>query len=323
LEYKRPMRNLYFLLSTFLIAFPVTGQQFTEPDSAAIVKNHVKSVRIFYTGTGIKNYFTREYRYDKKGRQIYDQDGSANYHYEYSYNDKDQIVRAVQRGNDGKFIQGWENIYYPNGRRKEFVYYTETDTVFPINRVGYDTAGNKVSDTFYRKHEISRVRLFTFDSEHHCVSVYDSIPGTSVSVLVESRLSRISYYDDKHVPGTTWLFTHDSLGRLSKAILKTPGKKKDESYTIKYEANGSYSILLNGKPAGTEEKTAFENQFGYLLPRTGEDYELPYADPIAESHDTHTLTRDKKGNIIEDKIESGDSWRKTEPVLFTYEYTYY
>jgi hypothetical protein len=316
------MRNLCLSIAQLLVSFTLFGQEFTEPDSLAIIKNRVQSVKIYYTGTGSTRFFTKEYRYDKMGHKVFEQEGNAGYYYQHIYNDRNQVKRSVQRLNNGTFVQGWDITYHSNNVMKELKYYNEKDTVFPQNITGFDSAGNKASEILYVDRKPTHFYTYRFNSKNECVYIYDSIPGNGASERVNSNLTRISYYDDKHEYGTTWLFSYDSLRRLSKAVLRVP-KKKEDVYTIVYGEMNAYEIRLNGSALAPKERTEFENQFGYLLPRYDEEFGLPISDPVDKTPAKHTLKKDNRGNIIEDTIHPPGPWGNQDIVYFTYEYTFY
>src|SRR4051812_48176100 len=110
------MKKIVLLLSLLFTGLFSFAQECTPPDTAVIRKSKVKSVKIYYTGTGSKHVLTHEYHYDLKGNQIFSREGNAGYYYSYSYNEKAEMISAIQRSNSGDVIQGYFYDYYPNGK---------------------------------------------------------------------------------------------------------------------------------------------------------------------------------------------------------------
>lgn len=312
----------------FLFIFCLKGsailfaQEFTPPDSAAIVKNHVKSVKIYYTGTGSKNLLTQEYRYDKKGQRVYSRDGSASYYYAFTYTEKRQLATSVQRSMTGAFIKAYNNEYDDNGKLWRMSTFTERDTLHPEANFIYDTAGNVVEETHFINGKLIRSYQTKYDLNHKIIQRIDSTPGKNAYETVNSRTVRQTYYDANGTMEQNWLLSYDSTGRLSRTTC-TSGKYAG-TYIIVYDKDLHYTLLKDGKEITHEEYWNWTPKFTWLLPKPKEEeYGLPYSDPVSSYEYVHRTSRDKKNNITLDIVNCKFVMPNCSTVQFDYEYEYW
>jgi hypothetical protein len=307
------------------ILFSISGfaQEFTPPDSAAIIKAHVKSVKIYFDGNGSKHFFMHEFRYNEKGQCVYENSGSS-YYYAKEYDEKGMCVRQVQRGMDGNFISGWETDYYPSKKQFHVKAFYNGDTIHPASIMTYNEKGDPLSQIYFYKGEMKTARYFTYNSQGICTSIKDSVPFDRVTIHDPKNLRQVKLYDSLGHYKEKWKFEYDSTGKLVSSEIQ-PGTKMYNIYTFTYDANGKVSrIEYNHHPISDSKKNDWEKQWGYLLPKDEtEDFQLPYSDPVAIPNYAHTLKRDKQGNILTDEVASTYTYSWSVPVLFTYEYTYW
>lgn len=309
--------SLFFL---FLIGSVFTfAQEFTPPDSVAILKNKVKSVKIYYTGTGNKHLITQEYRYDKNGFRIYSREGSATYYYAFTYNEKGQLTSSVQRQLSGTMIQGQKMDYTVDGKLFHMETFTERDTVNPSVIYTYGRTGNVLEESHFINGKLIRNYKTEYDINNKIIHRIDSTPGKSVYETLNSKTIRQTYYYESEAMTENWLISYDAGGRLIKTICISA--KSTDTYTVIYDKDLEYHVLVNGKAIRKEELVKWDSKFRWLMPgKTEENYGLPYSDPVAERKYHHELKRDKKDNIIQDVVSYKSSG---ELVEFDYEYEYW
>jgi len=318
------MKNFSLLLIFLLTSFFSFAQEFTPPDSAAIIKNHVKSVKVFYTGTGSKHLITQEYGYDKNGRKIYSHEGSVGYYYSFSYNEKGQVMGTFQRANSGDLLQGQKMDYYPNGKlfHRQIIY--EHDTVHPGTICTYDTLENKIEENLYSNGKLTRTWKYRYSLDKKIIYSVDSTPGENAYESVNSKTTRQSYYNENNELIEKCIISYNDKGNLIKTVC-TSGNKTN-SYTVVYDDNSEieFHVLKNGKPISKEEYVTWSSKFQWLMPRLQEgDYGLPYSDPIANAKYNHELKRDKKDNITKDIVTGALAYMNFQPIEFDYEYEYW
>lgn len=316
------MKKFYLLAILFLGSLFSFAQEFTPPDSAAIIKNRVKSIKVYYTGTGNKHLITHEYRYDKNGRCIYSRDGSAGYYYSFTYTEKGQIATSYQRALSGAIIQGHKKDYTADGKLFHTQVFTERDTVRPGIIYTYGSTGNVVEESHFNNGKLIRNYKTEYDINNKIIHRIDSTPGKSVYETLNSKTVRQTYYYESEAMTENWLLSYDAGGRLIKTICITT--KSTDTYTVIYDKDLEYKILGNGKPISKEDYIKWDSKFRWLMPRqVEEDFGLPYADPVANYKYNHELKRDKKDNIIKDIITGAYPYMNFKPVEFDYEYEYW
>lgn len=309
----------------FFIPFLLKAQEFAKPDSAAVRKNHVREAQVYYSRGTVKNYLQHTYRYDREGRCIYEREGIVDFHYEYFFRPGERLAaHSVQRGENGKWIQAWDNEYFPGGELKHTKhYYSETDTLFPTSEFSYDKNGNQLEKTYYQNRKMTRYVQCRFNEKKECTWTIDSIVGIQVTEHTNGKMTRITYLDSQHIAGETWLLAYDSLECISGNTYRLPGKE-DIVYTVSYKQGQAPLLLINGKKPSKEENDKWMFRWAKYLAKTSNgESGLPYSDPAPRDTWRHYLTRDKKGNIIEDKQVQNVRIQTEEPVIFTYQYIYY
>lgn len=308
-----------FFLFTSLFSF---AQEFTAPDSAAILKAKVKSVKIYYTGTGSKHYLTHEYRYDQKGHCIYSREGTTGYYYSYAYNEKSQMISSFQRAMSGALIFGYFKDYYPNGKMFHVKVINERDSIHPEIIYTYDTLGNTIEENHFRNGKLIRNYKNEYDSNNKIIHRTDSSPGKCVFESRNSKTIRQTYLTENNELIESCLIYYDEKGRLSKTVCTTGNKPK--TYSVIYENETDFHVLIDEKPISKPEYVEWDRKFNWLMPRMKEeDFGLPYADPVPLTDYKHELVRDKKGNITKDIVTGAYPYMDSKPVEFDYEYEYW
>ncbi len=312
------MKKVYALLLTFPCS--LAAQEFTPPDTAAIRKNQVQSVKIYYTGTGVEHHLTKEYRYDRQGHRVFEREGNAGYYYAHTYNKKGFLVSSTQRSMNGDFIQRWNYDTYEDGKPFHVVFFASGDSINPSRKYTQNRDGRVLEEAYYHNGKMTLHRTMEWNGSD-CIHLVDSVPGSNVKETRSGKCIRQSVYSPDNQLVETWTFGYEEQVLTSSSHIR-PGKKTDV-YAFEYDARHNLArMTLNGKTASEKERDEWLNTWKFLLPRTYEDesaYDLPTADPIY----AHELKRDKNGNIIEDKVARAESWSNEKPVVFTYEYTHY
>src|SRR6476620_2885094 len=145
------MKNRYLFVLLLLLRIPYGyAQEFTDPDSIAIIRNHVREVNITFTNSNGNSYPSKTYRYDNSGRMIYSADANSTYYYSLRYDSASRMCRFDQRKLDGRLIAGYEFRYYPDGKQKYLLNYSEYDTLHPNLVSTFDELGHKVQIRYLR-----------------------------------------------------------------------------------------------------------------------------------------------------------------------------
>ncbi|CAN5337442.1 hypothetical protein BH09BAC5_BH09BAC5_22250 [soil metagenome] len=306
-----------FLNSTFLIA-----QEFTKPDSLAILKSQVKSVRIYYDGNKNQHTLSHEFQYDSKGRNIYLKEGTTKYYYSFAYNEKSQQVASFQRTENGIMIAGYLFDYYPGGQKLQMKRLNKNDTINPEVIFTYDTIGNIIEENYFFISKLTRSYHNKYDSLNNLIHRIDSTPQKYVYESFENKTIRQTYYNDRNEVTENCFIRYNANGNISNTTCIYGADTLD--YFVIYGIQGAYHIERNGKPIEKPDYVYWDGRFKWLIPRLQADENpLPYSDPNSNPEYLHTIKRDKKGNITEDKITRQEKWNHDEPVYYTYEYTYW
>jgi hypothetical protein len=321
------MKQFSLFIFLFFNSFFSFAQEFTPPDSAAIIKNQVKSIKIYYTGGGGEHLITQEYRYDKAGQCIFSREGKAPYYYAYAYYDNGRLRHTIKRSNLGKMLSGSLYAYYPDGVVEEILVFNGSDTLHPSVIYHNDRSGNKICEDHYTGETLTRSYKYKYDANNKLVHRIDSTPGKSVYETQNSKVIRQTYYNANNVVVENCLIYYSDKERLSQTVC-TVGEKNN-IYTVVYDNYGDgYQVLMNGKPVDKEEYVKWDSKFRWLMPRQAEEEDddaeeenlLPYLDMKNSYEYKHTLTRDKKNNIKKDTISCKHRATKCPTVHFDYEY---
>lgn len=316
------MKLLSLLLLFIFCSLFSFAQEFTLPDSTAILENKVKSVKIYYTGTGNKHLFTQEYQYNNAGQKIYSRSATASYYLSYSYLDNGKIASSIQRNNDGSIIRGYLYEYRETGERYHTSIITGKDSIHPELIFTYDKLGNAIEENYFSRDKLTRSFKNDFDANKKVIHYIDSTPGKGVFEFINGKTIRQTYYNEKNEIIENWTITYDENG-IIKSTTNTTGNKA-QTYLVKFDLDFQPVVTRDGNKISKEEFVKWDSKFNYLYPRQpGEEFGLPYSDPNAHPVYVHTLKRDKAGNITEDGITRGESWIKEEPVKYEYEYEYW
>ncbi|MBI3510125.1 MAG: hypothetical protein HY064_05640 [Bacteroidetes bacterium] len=312
--------SILFFFSTIQFSF---AQEFTPPDSVAIINNHVKEIRIYYTGTGVVKNLQHTYRYNKKGQCIYSSEGSpnpGNYYYSYKYDSVGRNSKSIQRLISGEFVAAYDFKYFKSGKLLRAGYYSHNDSIHPYRVSDYDENGNIIADTYFSGKEFSEQKTMTYNSKNELMSTVDSIPKVrTTTVLANNRLVREIDYDSNYVLTSSWLLFYDANGKLTSNTHLKGGHKTE--YAVIYSGNG-YKILMNGLPATVSETKKWAYKWEYLTSPPESLTDATYNEQAVPTY-KHELKRDAKGNITEDIISPSETWMIQKTVNFSYEYEYW
>jgi hypothetical protein len=285
----------------------------------------VKQISISFIASDGKSYPNKIYRYNTLGQLVYSSEGTPSYYYSFRYDSAGRMSWSDQRSMNGKLIAGYGFTYFPSGKMKHTSYYNEYDSIHPYEVVTLDTAGNRIADVNYINAKFFRGSFKTFDNDHNMISATDStVFGDSGKVNVyfteDKLLRRYSEYKKNGVDN--WKFRYDSTGVLI-LVLHQSGNRF-ETYDLKYDKSGDYSLNVNGNKAQPAQDKFFHDKWDYLIPKKMWPIDrLPYSDPVPEEKWNHEITRGKNGNITKDVITPGAEWMQKETVTYTYEYEYW
>ncbi len=313
----------HFLLFSLFLSTILFSQEFTEPDSAAIHKSKVKSVKIYYTGTGTTHLLSQEYQYDPNGNLVFAHSGSAGYYYQFTYNNKSEQISSLQYSNTGELISGFFTDYYSNGKRFHVKHTYSQDSIHPATIYTYDTAGNVLEESHYIKGNLTRTYKNEYDENNKNIHRTDSTPGLETYETRNNKTVRQTYYNTDNSLKENCLLFYSDKGRLMRTAC-TKGKTTD-TYSIAYEDNSSdYKVSKNGNKISKEDYVEWDRKFRWLMERPmSEEFGLPYSDPVPTYEYKHELIRDKKGNITKDIIKGAYEYMNFKPVEFDYAYEYW
>ncbi len=325
------MKRLLLLFYVFLGSSFLFAQEFTPPDSVAIRKSKVKTVKIFYTGTGTVNSLTHEYHYNRKGQCIFSSEGStATYYYSFRYDSLGRCNRWDQRQMNGNLISGNESDFYSDGKLFHMKYYSDKDTVFPNRICTYDTLGNTIDEKHFNGKQFIQTISRVYDANRSTIRICDST-NSLVTIISKGKLIYNASYDSIHHAIEIWNFVYDKDWKLVSSTCRT--KDKTILTELTYANDGkikeliTYSLKINGKPATFDQEMEWKKRWDYLTPKFKicgtDDLKLPISDPIPIEEYKHQLKKDKMGNIISDRVISGNEWMNEKPVLFSYKYEYW
>jgi hypothetical protein len=312
-----PQRSLLLFL---LFSGTLVAQEFTEPDSAAIVRNHVKQVTISWTNDKGDSYPTRTYRYNRSGQMIYSAEGSPSYYYSYRYDSAGRMCWSDQRKMDGTLIAGYGFVRYPNGKFRFVSYFNEYDTVHATKIDEYDESDNIVEARYFKSGILAQLVRRRYENKIPVWS-YDS-SATDIVIRNGNRIERWTMIDTVQHKRYDWSYFYNDKDMLTRTVKHS--KDVSDTTDIHYAANGLYTITVNGKPATPAEDKAWRDKCDYLIPKKlWQEDRMPYSDPVPEEKWNHQLIRDRKGNITKDIITTGYEWMRKETSVYTYKYEFW
>ena len=307
-----------------LISIPggfVLSQPLAIPDSAAVLKNHVKSSKIFLVN-GDERHLTLEIHYDQQGRVVMKRENEDSYYYTFSYDDRNRIITSTQRIRKGELIQKFTDEYDDKTKTKTTRLYFSTDSLNPAYIYTYDRENRKTGETSQPGKPTEIIRRYTYDKNGMLTGTYDSSGTTRTATYrINDLIVQQNFYtlggDFKRTVRVTYTpqnqistLTDSSGSSLVYRYRIERGKKPQE---ITYFCN---SMIMDQK-----EVDHFNQSFPYSAPPRYNDH-TEHGLPVPKMVDTHQFTYDKDGNIIRDDLkQTQGSFSKT--YVYEYEYVFY
>lgn len=300
------------------------GQDHTRPDSAAIIRNKVKSVSVYLTRKNQEHLLHSEYFYNTSGlleREAKVGEMSVS----YFYDTQGRANKSVYRQYNGETIQTNQFEYTKGGRFVRQLMYVKNDTIFPSYVFNLDSiTGRSIQTESYIRGKLINCRKTKYDDKNEPVWTYDSLVGRKVEVHRNKQLVRYTALSQEGKMRQHWTFNYNKEQLITGASFKSPDSKPVK-YTIQYSAP-PYAYVIKAAGQGVDTAAAvrlFKTDFGHLLPNPNSGGE----DAAAEIEETpvdpkHNLIYDPKGNIIRDEINYPPGSENRNRV-YEYEYTFY
>ena len=315
------LRN--FTLIIFLLSSSLLSAQIAFPDSAAVVKNHVKSARIYFRSWDGKRSLSKQLWYDIDGRIIREQEGVNSFYYVYAYDQYGRRVSSTQRSKDGAFIQMFSEQYSDKDSTRKVNLYLQPDSTQIAYVYVYDKHGNKIREEQYNKGVLAHLYTVQFDEKGNVLMSYDStVINRTVTVREKGLLSKHRTYSPNGKLLHEYSYTYDSFGRVLK-LSDSTGVMKTVNYMIVYDEVGGpgVDVKRDGVFMSQEEENLFRKEHSYIFPENNFEYQ-DYGLPVPEMVTSHTFTYDKKGNIIRDDMVQRQG-ATSETYIYEYEYEFF
>ena len=311
------MRTLFLFILLCTLSSSASSQNITLPDSISVIKNHVKTVRVYSVLENEKR-MTLFLTYDDKGRVVRESENDNSYYYAYRYDERGRRTSATQYGKTGIFSQKYVTEYL-NDTITKVTHYESIDSTQVAHIHYYDQHGRILRNEDYNKGILKHVTVQKFNAAGDVIYAYDSA-YYSASIRENGLLVKVRSYNTDYSLTHEYTYTY-SQQRVTH-ITDSVSPKFVSRYHVLYN---QYSLVvgaeLNGVKMNEKEFDHFRSSYQYVLPATDgidEDYGLP----IPELVNTHVLTKDKKGNIIRDELtQKQGSFSQT--YVYEYEYEYY
>jgi hypothetical protein len=309
------MIRFYLLLFSLLTTGTLIAQNITMPDSAAVVRNKVKSVKVYFAPEKGERSVNLYLVYDQQGRLIREGQNENTYYYAYGYDDKGRRVTYTQRSAKGDFTQKYTTEYLNKDSIRKVSLYQAYDTTQPTHVYFYDNADNKLREEAYSSGKLVHLYMMKYDAGGSLIYSYDST-ANSVSIRENQKLLKVRTYSPKSELLHNYTYKYGQQGVIE--IVDSISPKQVTRHVVLYSVYGHVvGAERNGKKLSDQEFQSFQGDFMYVLPRT--DLEEDYGLPVPELINEHKLTHDKKGNIIRDELtQKQGSFSQT----YVYEYEY-
>jgi hypothetical protein len=314
-----------FLLPAVLLFYGFAyGQDHTRPDSAAVIRNKVKSVSIYLNAKKLEHKLYRQYFYDTSGH-VEREAIAGEMTISYFYDTQGRLNKSVFRDYNGKYLQSILLEYAPGGNKiSRVLQYMHKDTVNPTYAQLLDSKERVCQFEQYSSGTLLQFTKTNYNDKNEPVWTYDSIVGKQVREHRNKQLIRYTLLSQDGERKQTWTFSYNNTQLITGANCNN-FEGKPVKYTIKYTAP-PYAYVIKAAGAGVDTATAirlFKTDFGYLLPRV----ELNDGEAFVEIAETpvvpkHNQIYDSKGNIIRDEINYPPGSENRNRV-YEYEYTFY
>lgn len=314
----------FLLPALMLFSVFVNAQEFTKPDSVAVIRNKVKSVSIYLNAKNLKHELYRQYFYNTSGH-VEREAIAGEMTISYFYDTQGRLNKSVFRDYNGKYLQSILLEYAPGGSKiSRVLQYMHNDTVNPTYAQLLDSKERVRQFERYSSGTLLQCTKTTYNDKNEPVWTYDSIVAGKVEEHLNKQLVRYTALSQAGKMRQHWTFSYNKEQLITGASFKSP-ESKPVKYTIEYTAP-PYAYVIKAAGSGVDTAAAirlFKTDFSYLLPRV----ELNDGEAFGEIEETpvepkHNLTYDAKGNMIRDEISypPGSEHRNR---VYEYEYTFY
>jgi hypothetical protein len=297
------------------------AQDLSLPDSALIVKNKIKTIRIYFNSPDGQKYQNRDLHYNRNGQLIREGVDSKSPYSVHAYDEQGRITSTTQRGSDGSFVSRRINDYGQKGN-KITRYYGFGDSTLCTNVILFDDKSQKIREEVYTQNGIQWIYTTNYDSLGKVIATTDSSAATGTKKwYVNNKLTKKTVRDPKSRYFHQYAYTYDYFGRLWKMSDSTEGANT-VTYTIVYSKEGGprEGIQRNGKMMDAAEEASFINSNPEF--RKPIELEDDYGLPVPEMVEKHNLSYDKKGNIVRDELTQTNG-SHSDTFVYTYEYEFY
>jgi len=298
------------------------AQTIAHPDSADVVRNKVKVVRIYFKMADGKRDQQLQLHYDKQGRVIIERQNESTYYYEYAYDKKGRKISSTQRTKDGVLIQKFVEEHNEKDSSRKVSLFSSGDTLKPTTVYVYNKHGWKIREEQHNSLGVAYVYGFAYDAKGTLITTYDSIGyQQTASLRKNGLLTWRRVYSPQGQLLHEYRYAYTPQGQITD-VWDSTGLIPVVHYQVKYNPNAQIEKMLRDTTVMSAlESEHFRNDFFYVFPyRDGENESngLPHPGLVNE----HNFTRDKKGNIIrDDLVQKMGSFSQT--YVYEYEYEFY
>jgi YD repeat-containing protein len=313
------MKKLNVLYLVLLASSALSAQIVAFPDSAAVVKNKVKQVRIYYKPAEGERTIQKQLQYDKAGRIVTEREGVSAYYYVYTYDSLGRRISSTQRDKEGTLVERKVTTYNADSSTQVSVFYTSDSTHAAISYT-YDRHGRKITEAYDNTYGKSYVQKYTYDAAGRIESVYDSTGATHTASFRKNNLLLWQRtYDAKGALLHAYRFGYDASGRIINVSDSAAGNNPLR-YEIQYPSTGAEKYTRNKKPMTAGEASNFRKEYYYLFPGAVRETDAEMPPPAIENE--HHFTYDSKGNIVrDDLVQKIGSF--SQSYVYEYEYEFY
>jgi antitoxin component YwqK of YwqJK toxin-antitoxin module len=308
----------YFFFLFLLFPALVIGQDYTLPDSIAIIKNHVKTASVYYYYDSTNMERCGNYHYNKNGQCIYFRSGSSPHHYTYEYYENGKLKSINKKDSLEKTVFRFE--YSPSGYISKSYDFKADDTGIPDEIHYFDSLGNEFRNDFLYNGIASHIILDQYNEQKTIIHRIDSFPMQLTCEYKGKDMIRQTFYDSSNAITESRTIFYNANGKLSQ--VNCSFGNKTEIFKTEYDNNGKPKTTLNGKPMSKEAAEKWNREFSNLVQDRDPYPVRPPVDPWNAPEFIHKITIDKNGNIIRDFVSPALRWQNDDLQLVDYRYTY-
>ncbi len=309
-------KYLVFVLT--LLYCTLGAQNITMPDSAAVVHNHVKSVKIYLVMDKGERMMNQYLIYDRLGRVVRESKDDKSYYHVYSYDANGREITSAKYSKQGMFYHKYTTEYI-NDTLTKVTLYQSYDSTQATHVYFRDQHARIVREEAYNRGQMNHLKIERYNSGGDVTYSYDST-GNSAVIYKNGLLVKVRSYNTDRALIHDYTYKHGEHGVTE--IVDSVSPNQVTRYVVVYSAYGHVTgAERNGIKLSEAEFTKFQGDFMYVLPPTdglAEEDGLP----VPELINSHNITRDKKGNIIRDELtQKYGSFSQT--FVYEYEYEFY